>query len=318
LDNQQLEGETQERGNIMDLFNLLSKPTNDYMPFEKLLEEHGMAFEVEKRALSYYRKIGKTPTAVKLPTHRAVVRTDSQDCLGVVQERYGLLPYPLAFAPVEYLINSRKVTYLAGGAPDKGQRAYIAMKAEGEIAMGPKKAIDNVVFVTSSHDGTGQIGGYISPVFDGTVMIPFKDPIFSFKHGAKVDERVVAAAENANEQIAFAWEQFHGGFDRLSKKKVTVDEAVTFAKRMLGEKDHKRTLGRRGKLLEIFNSYELPALKDTLFGLVFASMDFVDHARGTRETVKDAVSVRLTTGLLGSGAAMKIKAWNLGMSLVKG
>lgn len=105
--------------------------------------------------------LGKIP----VPSHFVTLRSDLNIPLGVVGKDYKIIQNTDAFAFFDAIVADGKgINYETAGALGNGERIFITAKLAEGITIGNDDHIDNYIFLSTSHDGTGSITAAFTPV----------------------------------------------------------------------------------------------------------------------------------------------------------
>lgn len=143
----------------------LGKVVANYHTSKKVLEYAGLDFMVEKRTLFTSKKSGM-PGGERLivPDGFATVRTDTETVLGVVGNNYQTVQNTDAFAFFDSIVKGEGIMYETAGVLGKGERIFITAKLPSYIKVGREDLIEQYLFLTTSHDGSGSITAAFTPV----------------------------------------------------------------------------------------------------------------------------------------------------------
>ena len=125
-------------------------------------------FSVEKRPLITYDTIGEGDNELILPgekidSHVAIFRADTNKRLGVVGTGYEVIQNMDAFSFFDSIAGAENIFYETAGALGNGERIFITAKLPSYITVAGIDTMENYVFLTTSHDGSGAIvAGYTS------------------------------------------------------------------------------------------------------------------------------------------------------------
>lgn len=134
-------------------------------------------------------------------SHMATVREDSGKVLGVVGKDYGVVQNAKALEFINFLTSGEinggeKAVIETAGILDGGARFYMTAKLPNNTMIpGDKYGIENYIVFTTSHDGSGSVQAFFSPI-----RIICKNSLFfamrkaknkiSFRHTSRVNERM--------------------------------------------------------------------------------------------------------------------------------
>lgn len=288
-----------------------------FKDLDELLAFCDMDFTVELRDLFHKSKL--TPgVLLGQPFDSAIVRTENEVCVGTGSTIYGVVQYRNSFSLCEPLLGMKGVTPIYGGAPNLGERAYLAFRSEGEISLGNDKKITNHFFVMSSHDGSSKVSVTSAPIASGGLVLNVEAPVLAIKHSKKANDKV-SAAKLVMDKTASKWFEFEDSVRKLMNVRVTDDEAHMFIKSVVGENDSTRSQNIRDKIYDISKhgiARMFPNCHGTLFGLVLACVEWADNHQTVRESKYcDEDTAALTAKLTGAGATNKAKAWGVALTM---
>jgi phage/plasmid-like protein (TIGR03299 family) len=101
---------------------------------------------------------------VDVPNYFATVRTDTDTVLGVVGKDYEVVQNVDAFAFFDAIVGGDGIQYETAGALGNGERIFITAKLPSYIKVGREDLIEQYLFLTTSHDGSGSITAAFTPV----------------------------------------------------------------------------------------------------------------------------------------------------------
>lgn len=139
------------------------------------IEIAGLDFEVEKSPLMTEVKVMdidsngapcyKTINKV-IPEGFATVRKDTHDVLGVVGKDYQVIQNREVFDFFDALTvdKSSGIRFDTAGAIGNGERVFVTAKLPKDMKIGGKDIIENYIFLSTSHDGSGAIMASFTPI----------------------------------------------------------------------------------------------------------------------------------------------------------
>ena len=143
----------------------LGQVVTNYPTSRKALEYAGLDFGVEKRSLFTSKKLFALTGERLIIDHLfATVRTDTETVLGVVGSGYQTVQNTDAFAFFDAIVKGEGIRYETAGALGKGERIFITAKLPSYIRVGREDLIEQYLFLTTSHDGSGSITAAFTPV----------------------------------------------------------------------------------------------------------------------------------------------------------
>jgi phage/plasmid-like protein (TIGR03299 family) len=294
---------------------------------EEALEAAGLDYEVELQELS-------TPNVV-CESHKAIVRTDTQDVLGVVGNNYEPLQNKDAFRFFDALVKDKTALYETAGALKGGRQIWLLAKIQGQIDIIKNDPINKYFLLTNSHDGLRAVAGRVTPV---RVVC---DNTLTAAMGKKVKEEIrIVHRGNVADRLEFAGQllaKIGAYYDELSevyrkfaktsmKEKQmrtyiaealrpyggvkTEQEALEIAKlqeeegmsvRLQTEVNNVLTLVENGR------GTDIKGVRGTLWGTYNAITEYVDHHKTPRSGDEGRVQyIGFGTGKMVKDAALKI------------
>lgn len=195
----------------------------DHAPsLTRALIEAGLEFEVETRPLYVVmedaeegRKIVEEPYG-----HRAVVRTDRSEVLGVVGRRYQPLQNADAFKIFEPLLDEGVATIETAGSLRGGRDVWMLVKYDADrLETDGLDGIDPYGLITNNHAGRSAVRMTETPirvVCANTLSAALRGRgVVSVRHTASVGERTVEAAEEVFADVKVRYRRVAEGFRQL-------------------------------------------------------------------------------------------------------
>ena len=143
-----------------------------------------------------------------IDSHKATIRTDSNDTLGIVGKGYGIVQNTKAFDFMDFIkeASGNEPTIETFGTLGKGERMFITATLGEDCFLNPDDAIRNYVVFTNSHDGTGGVMAFFTPIrviCQNTLNMAIRGCANKvvFKHTSMVNERLDWTIER-NRKIA--------------------------------------------------------------------------------------------------------------------
>jgi len=152
----------------------LGQIVEDYPTSEQAIIYAGLDYEVTKQPLFTYDAENASPETApdgiqiseqEIKTHFATVRTDTAQILGVVGSKYEIVQNRTAFSFFDSLVQDGSgIKYETAGALGNGERIFITAKMPDVLRIGRNDDIEQYIFLTTSHDGSGSIMAAFTPV----------------------------------------------------------------------------------------------------------------------------------------------------------
>lgn len=271
-------------------------------------------WEVEKRPVTTdYIKDGiKEPQDVE--GFHAVCRKDNQLALSVVKSRYELIQNSEAFDFFDEVVGKGQAFYDTAGSLDDGRIVWIMAKLPGTLFIknDPSDITEKNVLLVTSHDGSKALSAQIVAtrvVCANTLSIALKGAKNQIKirHTKSYKDKL----EEAQKTLELAngyFDSLQELMDKLSNVDMSKDQMKEFTRQLIPAEESDvptRTLNTREAIETLFVNGRGNKGKTRWDGLN-AVTEYVDHSRTTRNG-----TTRFEAGLLGSGVALKQKAFDL-------
>ena len=215
----------------------LGQIVDQYPTSAEAIKFAGLDYAVEKRPLFTYdseNMRADKDAATKIPeclikNYFATVRIDTDDVLGVVGSKYEVVQNEKAFIFFDSLVNDGTgIKYETAGALGQGERIFITAKMPEVIRVGRKDDIEQYIFLTTSHDGSGSILAAFTPVrivCNNTLNMALSNHsnAVHIKHTANAEEklkeaaRIIAISEDMGAQLQTL-------FNKWAKVRITDNE----------------------------------------------------------------------------------------------
>ena len=143
----------------------LGKVVTDYPNSQEALEYAGLDFRVERRTMfTSKRTLIPGTERLLIPDCFATVRLDTEQVLGVVGNQYEVVQNRDAFTFFDSIVKGEGILYETAGALGKGERIFITAKLPSYIKVGREDLIEQYLFLTTTHDGSGAITAAFTPI----------------------------------------------------------------------------------------------------------------------------------------------------------
>ncbi|WP_341836875.1 DUF932 domain-containing protein [Chitinophaga pollutisoli] len=177
-------------------------------------------------------KVGKSPNYHFIPGRKFeksessffTFREDTMEVLGSrVGPKYQPLQNDVAFSFMDDLAGAHNITYETAGALGKGERIFITAKIPRHIRIGKDDELEEYIFVTNSHDGSGSIIIAYTPVrivCNNTLNAALKNcsNMRKIRHTASAAEKLASA-----KKFLGICDQFGNAFGDTLKRWTTIN-----------------------------------------------------------------------------------------------
>lgn len=183
---------------------------NTPVTIEEAIKAAGLDYNVETQQLLRVPKevidailngnnVDFTPTRANIITsHKSTFRTDNNSTLGVVGRDYGLVQNTKAFEFINFIkdVSGEEPMIETAGALGLGERMFVTCRLGDDCYLnGNSDAIKNYVVFTNTHDGSGAVMAFFSPVriiCQNTLNVAIRGAVNKvvFKHTKNVNTRL--------------------------------------------------------------------------------------------------------------------------------
>ena len=235
----------------------------------------------------------------EIPGYFANVRSDTNEALGVVRNRYKIVQNTEAFDFVDGIVANKHLEcrYETAGSLFNGRRIFLLVKLPNKDLLGD--LVENYLFFTNSHDGSSALTAGITNVrvvCNNTLQMALNgaERIWRCRHTTNIEGK----KQQAKEALGMAV-KYMGGMDAVAEK--------MYAKKINEEKFEKNFSEKLKALTysdksnaEIINRIhliynekdDLQNFKGTAWGMYNAVADFVSNTAPFRQT-KNSGEIKL-------------------------
>lgn len=284
---------------------------------EEAIVASGQDWEVECRALV-------TDSGIKLPAHRATVRKDTGQVLGVVGRRYTPVQNRHGFEFFDEVVGAGQAIYHTAGVLGCGERVWILAKLPESIEVAKGDVVDKYLTLINSHDGTFALRMFFTPiriVCQNTLTAAFEgynsktDPGITLKHYPNILTKVKQAQDALGLANGF-YKNFAEASQVLVQRQLNEKELLSYIEAVIPG-NSTQVKNRRQVVRELFDGPKnsLPSIVGSAWSAYNAVTEYVDYAK---KVVKADVqpSRRLDSVWFGAGANLKARAWDEALALV--
>lgn len=270
----------------------LGQIVQDYPTSREALEFAGLDFEVVKRPI--FAVPEQKPEdmgvldSIKIPERFATIRTDRNTALGVVGKDYRIVQNREAFNFFDAIVGETDgILYETAGSLFDGSKIFITAKLPTYIKVGKDDLIEQYIFLTNTHDGSGSIIAAFTPVrivCNNTLNAALRNcsGVIKIRHTANAKDRLNEAHKLMG-IIDTMSPMLDGIFNQWSKIRITDNEVQELIKKAMAPSKEvldNVALGDYEQLSTIFKntcekvseyafsapSQQLETTKGTLFG----------------------------------------------------
>ena len=233
---------------IKSSWQLFGTSFKHQVTIEEAIKEAGLDYSVNTQpllrvsqdvidAILNGENVDFTPTRDNIITsHKSTFRTDNNTTLGIVGRDYGVVQNTKAFEFIDFIkeVSGETPMIETAGALGYGERMFITCRLGADSYLnGDSDAIKNYVVFTNSHDGSGAVMAFFTPVrviCSNTLNVAIRGAVNKvvFKHTKNVNRRL-------------DWEVEENRRKALEVFSKSVQFSKTFMDRMLMLKDETLT-----------------------------------------------------------------------------
>ena len=227
----------------------------------------------------------------QIPGVFANVRSDTNEALGIVRNRYKIVQNTEAFDFVDGIVSNKEIEckYETAGSLFNGRRIFLLVKLPNKELLGDD--VENYLFFTNSHDGSSALTAGITNVrvvCNNTLQMALKDAkrIWRCKHTTNIESKKQQAREALGLAITYM-DKMEETAEKLASIKISKDKFVTaFSNRLdsirYNEKAKNETINRIVTIYE--EKDDLQNFRGTGWGIYNATADFISNTVPLRKT----------------------------------
>jgi phage/plasmid-like protein (TIGR03299 family) len=274
------------------------------------IEAAGLNYTVVKKPL---KEVAKLNHLSDVTDRWAIVRADTGDVLGIVEDDYEPMQNRNAFRFFDRLVGTLEARYEAAGALGRGERIWILAKLPGFIKVHGSDIVNKYLLLTNSHDGGSGVRVKSTPI-----RVACNNTLTAALRGTgEVHIRHTLAAkdmEQALSVLAFSdslFEQLDAIFNSMARMKINTRQLLEYVRALVPDneegEDNERTREIRNRVLALHESGQGSSLaRGTLWGAYNSVTEYTDHLMVAANPVR-----RLESIWFGRGEQLKLKAFHL-------
>ena len=272
----------------------------------------------------------QTRDGLPVPARKAVVRTDTDDVLGVVGNSYAPVQNRQAFGFLDAVAAEGGIRYHTAGALRRGERIWLLGKLPGQIRVkGSDDLTEKFVLLSNSHDGSSALRVFFTPirvVCANTLAMADrggKGEGISIRHQGNLATKV----QEAQQVLGLArryYDDLEDRIDFLAGHHPTAAQLGRYFEALYpdpAEGNGSRARNVRDALYNLFErgkGQEIPAVRHSTWAAFNAVTEYIDHHRSSRGTGEhERGSNRLESAWFGSGNRLKGRAFDLALAMAE-
>lgn len=285
------------------------------------IEAAGLNYQVELRSIA-------TTDGLPIPERKAVVRSDTNQVLGVVGNSYVPVQNYQCFGFLDSVVADEKLRYHTAGALGQGERVWMLAQLPGQIRVKNSDDVtEQFLLLSNSHDGSAALRVYFTPIRVVCANTLGMAERRSRGQGVSIIHKgdLSAKVGEAQDILGFA-KRFYDDLDERinhlaghypSQEQLSRYFASLYPDREDGK--NRRAQNVREELQRLFEEgigQDIPEVRHSTWAAFNAVTEYVDHHRSTRgRTPDERAARRLDSAWFGSGARLKSEAWKLALEM---
>ena len=285
---------------------------------------------IQAAGLDYDVKLSDMTTTdgIPVPSKKAVVRTDTNDVLGVVGNSYVPVQNRQAFGFLDAIAAEGGIRYHTAGALRRGERIWLLGKLPGQIRVKNSEDLtEKYLLLSNSHDGTSALRVFFTPIrvcCANTLAMADrsgKGEGIAIRHQGNLPAKV----REAQEVLGLArryYDDLEIRLDFLAGHQPNATQLGRYFEALYpdpAEGSNSRARNVRDTLYNLFErgkGQEIPAIRHSSWAAFNAVTEFVDHFRSSRgRNDHERGSNRLDSAWFGSGNKLKQHAFRLALDM---
>ena len=269
-----------------------------------------------------------TRAGIPVPSKKAVLRTDTNEVLGVVGTNYVPVQNRECFSFLDAVVADGGLRYHTAGALRKGERIWLLAKLPGQIRVKFSEDVtEKYLLLSNSHDGSSALRVHytsIRVVCANTLSLADrqgKGEGIAIRHQGDLPSKV----RDAQDVLGLAsryFDDLEGQMDLLARHYPSFSQVSAYYKSLYPDPEEgnpSRSQNVRDELLRLFENgkgQDIPEIRGTTWAALNAVTEYVDHLRPTRaKTEFDRAANRLDSAWFGSGSLLKQKAFQTALEM---
>jgi phage/plasmid-like protein (TIGR03299 family) len=268
----------------------------------------GLNFDVEKQSIMRVKTLpnGDTDAFIPIKERVAIVRTDTDEWLGIMGADYPILQFAEAFDFMDGVGNG----YVAAGALKGGKQGFMVVELpQYRSALGINDWHSTYAILRTSHDGTRAIEVSVQQLREKCMnqltlntFTKGAEHKWSVTHTTNMHKKLVDAAE-AMKNVGVYVSAFEDLAQRLVERKISDDQARKILKIVIPENKNAKTPKQAGTIERILSMWKTDPTVDyagTGWGLTQAVSGYMEWDRYTGKEGTGNSESKFTNALVGS------------------
>jgi len=262
---------------------------------KEAIKAAGLDWQVEKRPI--YMESVINGQAIQVPYYSAVVRTDNQEALGIVKNRYQIQQNSQAFDYLDSLVPEGLMKYEVAGQINGGRKIWILGKV-GQSEIIKNDVVNQYLMLVNSHDGSSKLSVFyttVRAICCNMIAWATREMIghgISLTHTSQIEVRMDEAQEilGAAKEHFSTYEEFIkvASNIQMDSEKLNAFTKAVFPVPKDPEKSKRmetRRAKQRDQIVQLFENgigMDIPGVAGTGWAAYNAVTEYVNHHRPVR------------------------------------
>lgn len=218
----------------------LGQRADSAMTSQQAMELGRLNFKLEKCPIQAI--LPQDLIKIPVPNQYAIVRTDTRKALGIVGERYTIVPNAECFSFFDSIVGEGKAIFHTVGALGEGEVVWIMAKLPNDIVVKDRDIINSYLLLKTSHDGSCSVQAKFTPVrvvCQNTLSMAFNGKTeVSIRHTETASDKLKLAHKLMG-IVSQQFEETRVSFDKLASKEINSAEVTRLTTKLLKLEDKK-------------------------------------------------------------------------------
>jgi phage/plasmid-like protein (TIGR03299 family) len=292
------------------------------------IKHAGLDYDVAK--LPVFFKPENSESNIIIPEKFATYRTDNNNVFGIVGDRYSIVQNRDAFTFFDEIVGKGAAIYETAGCLGNGEVIFITAKLPDYIRVANEDLIEQYLFLTSSHDGSGAIQVAFTPVrivCNNTLNFALQNCTnkLTIRHTTSAKDKL-ANSHKVMGIVHKVSDELSTIFNQMAKVKITDPQLVAFIKKSLApNKEALTKMEANEEISTRFNNIvsdcylyamtsptqQQETTKDTLFGAYNAITGYFQNVKSFKDN-----ELKVKSLLDGTTYNQSQNAFNLALSMM--
>lgn len=286
---------------------------------DELLRKCGLDWQYVSRQL-YYCDEHNLQDHQPVQSHKATVRSDTGDMIGIVGSRFRYVQPSEVVDTFLGVADANDLQIAVAGALDGGRRIWALARIGDAVELPGRDRVEPYALLATANDGTMATRAKLTMVRVVCANTWHasgiqNSAVVSIRHNSAFDQNTVRDGLG----LSGLWTEQKKAMRAMADRSVTQDDTFQFLTTVFGDptkpitdedQPHKRAMREVWRLTQNGRGAQLTSAASTAWGLFNAVTEYTDHCRRAQSTDN-----RLTSSWFGDSAAIKEKAYAAAMAL---